>query len=236
MVTGTANQTEQAILNDQANKPGGDGGPGDKGKGAGTDEEKLYSQSELDARLGSAGQKLQRRLDLLSTERDTFKAQATKLEGEIKDARSKVSGLTTEIESLSEKDPDKKALVALRKDYESQLADLKKEKDDLEPARQEVTKFKRDQIVYQVAEDYVTANGEPADKNLFMEKADKFNLSTQEELENLAETMGLTLKDAAAQAGDKRQPVKAFTGTGAGGGETTEEARLKARYPTMDKK
>ena len=233
MVTGTANQSEQANQGDQAIKPGGTGGPGDDGNRAGAEGEKLYSQSELDARLGSAGQKLQRKLDTVTTERDTYKSQSESLTTQSNEAKSKVSELTTEIESLSDKDPDKKALVALRKDYENLLAGLKTREAELEPKLAKVTKFERDQIVYQVAEDYVTAGGEPVDKNAFMENADKFNLSTQEELENLADTMGLTLKDATAQAGDQKPKIKVFTPPGGGGGEQSEEAKLKARYPTM---
>ncbi len=233
MVSGTDNQTDQANLNAKANQPGQDGGA--DGKGIGADETKLYSQSELDARLGNVGQRLQRKLEDVTKERDTYKTEATKLEGEIKGARSNISTLTTEIESLSASDPDKKALVALRKDYETLLTDLNKEKTDLEPAREEVKKHKRDQIVYQVADDYVTVTGEPVDKNAFMEKADKFSLNDRDSLENLAETMGLKLKDDTTPA-DKTKPVKVYSGIQGGGGETSEEARLEARYPTMNKK
>jgi len=188
----------------------------DAGKeGAETKPEKLYRQSEVDALLGRAGQRLQVKLEAVIAERDQFKTQVETLTSEITEAKEAIVSLNTEIEAMSESDPDKSMLVKLRKQKESELRDLKTERAKVEESVKKVTQWERDQLVYRVADEYVTASGEKVNLDAFKTAADKFKLSGEEELEDLAETMGLSRKTETKES--DTPPLTLYSGKTSGG-------------------
>jgi len=220
MGTGTAEETVQATgtAGEESKVPSaGTGLDGDKGRAEGKPE-RTYRQSEVDALLGKAGQRVQAKLDAITTERDALKGQLVTVTTEIAEAKESIASLTTDIETMSDGDPDKQTVLKLRKAKEAELKALKAERDAILPEKQEVAKFKRDQLVYTVADDYVKADGKPVDLNSFMTAADRFKLSVREELETLADTLGFKPKDE-AEGTPKTPPVKAYSGRSEGGGE-----------------
>ena len=228
MVIGTAEETKQATgeaLDALKNAPesstglaGKEGGvkPIDKAQDK---PEKTYRQSEVDALLGKAGQKLQASNILLTTERDALKSQMETLTTEITEAKESITSLTTDIEAMSEDNPDKDALVKLRKEREKELKVLKAERAEIAPSKQEIAKFQRDQLVYTVADEFVTADGKVVDFDAFMTAADKFKLSEREGLQALAETMGLKPKAEVSEEAEEENPLVPPSGRTSGGSE-----------------
>ena len=232
MGTGTADKTIQDTGKAEAPGAGLEGKEG----GAETKPEKTYRQSEVDALLGKAGQKKQSQLEAITTERDTLKSQLESLTAEITEARESIISLTKDIETMSEDNPDKDALVKLRKEREKELKALKAERAEIAPAKLEIAKWNRDQLVYTVADEFVTSDGKDVDPDTFMKAADKFNLSKREELEALAEEKGFKTKEEVQEKAEPEvPPVKPYSGKTEGGGQLTEQDKLKRRYPTMNK-
>ena len=224
MATGTLEETKQDAgkVEDEPKDstiPGAglDGGE----KGAEAKQERMYPQSELDAKLARAGQKLQTKLEAVTAERDTLKAERETLTNEITEARESITSLTEDIERMSEDDPDKDKVVKLRKEKESELKALKKERADLEEPRKKIAQWERDQLVYSVAADFVTADGKSVDMDAFKSRADRFNLKERDDLEDLAETMGFKPKSDADPPEKKDEtPILSFSGKTQGGAES----------------
>ena len=238
MVTGTANKTNQDTGKAQVEvkvPPASSTGLGEQKGGAETKPERTYRQSEVDAMLGKAGQRIQAKLDAVTGERDTFKSQSETLTAEITEAKESIASLTKEIEAMSEDNPDKDAVVKLRKAREAELRAAKAERAKIADSVNEVTKWKKDQLVYTVADEFVTATGENVDMDSFMTAADKFKLSGREELEALAETMGFKPKSELSVEPKELEvpPVKPYSGVteGGGGGKRPTLEELKASTP-----
>lgn len=215
-------ETQEGLKTPPASSTGLDESKG----GAETKPERIYRQTEVDALMGKAGQRIQAKLDAILVERDTFKTQAETLTAEITEARESIASLTSDIETMSEDNPDRDAVVKLRKQKEAELKVLRAERAEIAPAKAEITKWKRDQLVYTVSDEFATANGEDVDKDSFMTAADKFKLSGRDELETLAETMGFKLKSEIPEEPPKADnpPLTPFSATthGGGGWDTTQ--------------
>ena len=236
MVTGTAEPTKAATGEAGAQPTPSTGLNGDRG-GAKAPEERIYRQSEVDALLGKAGQRIQAKLDTVTTERDTLKSQLDSVTAEITEAKESIASLTKDIEAMSEDDPDKHAVVKLRRDKETELKALKKERTELDGPRKEIAQWKRDQLVYTVADEYASPTGDKIDMDSFKKAADRLKLSDRDELEALAEEKGYKRKDELAPAQEASPPPLKPLSTPSDGGtpEKSEEDRLKARYPSMYK-
>ncbi len=229
MVAGTAEITNQATGKEQGVKTPvtGAGLDGEKGR-AETKPERTLKQSEVDALLGKAGQRIQAKLETVTAERDTLKSQVGGLTAEITEAKESIEALTKDIEAMSENDPDKQALVKRRKEQEAELKTLKTERAEIAGDRSEIATWKRDQLVYTVADEFVTATGADIDKDSFKNAADKLKLGGREELETLAETMGLKPKGEVEQSPeDKTQPLITYSGKTSGG--TDDDSNLSPR-------
>lgn len=223
MGTGTAEKTSQDAGQMQE-KPKDLAAPGaglDSGKVGGAETklpEKTYRQSEVDAQLAKVGQRMQVKLEAVVAERDSYKSQVETLQKQISESKQSIASLTEDIDAMSKDDPDKIALVKRRRELESELSNLKLEKAELATSRNEVMQWKRDQLVYSVADEFVTATGESVDFDFFKNAADKFKLSGREELETLAETMGLKPKGEVEKPEEpKIPPPKGYSGVTAGG-------------------
>ena len=238
MVVGTAEKTLQDTGKVQEVAPAPGTGLGEPKGGAETKPERIYRQSEVDALLGRAGTRIQAKLDVVTAERDTLKAQSETLTAEITEARESVASLTKDIEALSEDDPDKHALLKLRKDKEAELRTLKTERAELSESRKEITQWKRDQLVYTVADEFTTANNTSVDLDSFKVAADKLKLSGREELETLAETMGFKPKSEITEEPPKEPalPMKVLSGVTSGGGDNIGNLSPKDRWKEADRR
>ena len=231
--TGTAEKTNQA--NEQKieeKSPEATQGLDEKKGGVETQQERTYSQSEVDALLGRAGQRIQTKLEAVTAERNSFKTQAETLTSQITKANEKVDSLTKDIDAMSEDEPDKHKLVQRRKEWETKLSSLETRETELENDRKEVSQWKRDQLVYNVADEYKTATGENIDMDSFKKSADRFKLSESEDLEAFAESLGYKRKDEIPQKDETPPPPKPFAAKTAGGsdrlGDLPPSERVKA--------
>ena len=233
-MVGTATTQTQATGRTEVKAPVS-AGLGKKTGGVETTPERTYRQADVDALLGKAGQKVQAKLDEVTKERDTFKGQLDTLTEEITEARESLTTLNKEIEAMSEDDPSRKALVSLRREREAELKAAKALRVAAEADVNEHKQWKRDQLVYTVADEYVTSGGDAVDLETFKRAADRFKIKDREELEGLAETLGFSPKEGTL-ASLVTPSVKPYSGkTDGGKAERTEEDRLKERYPTMYK-
>jgi len=219
MVTGTTDTQDTGKV--EAETPPVPSAGLEKG-GAKTEPEKTYRQSEVDALLGKAGQRVQAKLLTVTTERDTLKSQVETLTADITEAKESITSLTKDIEAMSENDPDKFALVKRRKEWETELASLKVEKAKIGESQKEVTQWKRDQLVYSVADEFVMATGEKVDFDSFKKATDKFRLNEREELEAFAETLGY--KPKSEISGESLEPptILPYSGKTDGGQENSD--------------
>ena len=247
---GTAEQTNQADVKEQAKikTPVADTGlDKDKGGGAETKTERTYRQSEVDALLGKAGQKLKADNVALATERDslktevkTLKTQYDALTTEIKEARDSIASLTKDMEALSADDPQKYDLAKIIKERQAELKVAKDERAEIAESKAELTQWKRDQLVFSVADDYVKADGSPVDFDAFKASADKFKLSGREELEELAIEKGFKPKSEASEPDEEppdTPPVHIDSGNTRGGADQLRgDAALEAGLAEERKK
>lgn len=235
MATGTAEKTNQATDSKDDTKAASVAGAGPDGAKGGATPEKTYRQAEVDALLGKAGQRIQAKLDAITTERDTLKSQVDPLTAEITEAKEAIATLTRDIEAMSDGDPDKQAVLKLRKEKEGELKAAKAERAAIAEGQKEVAQWKRDQLVYSVADEYVKADGTAVDMDSFKTAADKFKLSDQEGLVNLAETMGLKPK-AEIPEETKTAPVKPYSGKSDGGGDNIGGMSPRDRIREADRR
>lgn len=230
MVTGTATGTVQDTGKQQVEpKDSVVAGTGLGGKegGAETKPERTYKQSEVDALLGKAGTRIQAKLDAVTNERNTFKSQLDSLTAEIAEAKDSMETLTKDIEAMTRDDPDKQFMVKLRKEKEAELKAAKAERAKIAEEAKEVVQWKRDQLVYTVASEFVTSSDTEVDMDTFKKAADKLKLGDREGLEILAETLGYKSKSETEEEPPKRvvPGVKPYSGKtdGGGGGFTREQ-------------
>ena len=226
MVTGTTETTVQATVKAEDKTPATDKGLEGKVGGA----ERTYRQAEVDALLGRAGQKVQTKLSEITGERDSFKSQLDSLTSEITEARESIESLTKDIEAMSEDNPDKHASVRLRKEKEAELKAAKAERTkvtgEVAETLKEINQWKRDQLVYTVADEYVTATGEKIDMDNFKSAADRLKRNEREELEAMAEIMGYRIK---VETPEKKETLTPYSGITQGGSNMPESAKDKIR-------
>lgn len=195
-------------------------------------EKESYTKQEYQAAiiktksdvLAEAG----RTIASLTSERDSLKSASAELE-EAKQALEEIN------EQLKD-NPDGIALVAaLKKAIAREKVAVAKDTeatDRLAKAQVIEDMEKRDTLIIELAEKYMTAAGEDVDPVAFHKAANRFDITKpdQAKLEAIAEEKGWKLKIEPATS-ESGEPL--VSGKTSGGGLTTEEARLKARYPTM---
>ena len=186
-------------------------GAGLEGKKESTEAkpERTYTESEYKRAVGTAGQKLKADLDAVTAERDTLRGQLATITEEITEAKASIEDLTKQIDVEAGEDPERKGLIKLRKDKEAELKALKVERAAVAETAKENIKFKRDQLVYAVADEYGT------DYDRFMANADRLKANDRESLVAVAETMGLKLK---VEVESEIEPHIPASGKTSGGG------------------
>ncbi len=189
-----------------------------------TESPKLYSQAELDAKLGRAGGKMKAQLELVIKERDDFRDKhqsATKtheeLNAKITAAQDEIETLKSTLESLNSEDTGK-VLQNIR-DWEKKLNNLTERERNLTPREERVNNFERTELIYTVADEYNLDDPEAKDK--FKAAADRLGIKERDGLITLAETMNLKLREEeeseTAPAEKKPKAPKPFSGKPEGG-------------------
>lgn len=219
---------------------------GDKGGITSTETLETYTKKEylkgISDALAEQGRKHKAELDPIVKERDTIKAQLQTNTSELEDNKAEIEKLQAKIDALASDDPEKFNAVKELKEAREERKQLKTKEKELEgkeselaESKNELAIWKRDQLVYQVADEFITSDGKDIDFDSFKGNADKFKLNEREGLIALAETMGLKLKTEIPKT--EVPPLKSYFGITEGGkGELTEQEKLDARYPTMKKK
>ena len=167
-----------------------------------------YTEAEhlkgIEDAIAQYGDKIKReRIDPITTERDSLKSQVSNNTTDLADNKTEIEKLRARVSDLTSEDPEKfKAVTKLNEaeDERTRLKGVERElatrEVSLAESKNEMVAWKRDQLVYTVADEYVTADGKDVSPDSFKLAADKFNLSDKEALVSLAETMGLKPKIA----------------------------------------
>ena len=237
MVTVTDNTAIKDTGKEQAAKPpvSGAGLDGEKGR-AETKEEKVYRQSEVDALLGKAGQRIQVKLAAVVTERDTLKSQFEATLTELNEVKESLESVNKDIEALSSDDPEKTILIKRRKELEVELRRVKAEGVSIAEDKNALDTWKRDQEAYTVASEYVTATGTPIDLDSFKNIAEKLKVSGRESLEDLAATLGYKPKDETTTEEAEEPPIKPISGKtlgGVSGSDRSSREKIRSGFDAL---
>jgi DNA gyrase/topoisomerase IV subunit A len=235
-VTGTEAGTIPAGEGNKTPEPEGKT-PVDQNKVSPEDEPK-YSEKQTQSLVNAAKSEMGRTLKEVEKERDSLKTKLETKENELSVIGTEIEDLQKKLDDMSSDDPARfdvvkelKAAREERKQLRTEKATLKTEKDTLEEDKKEVAKWKRDQLVFTVADEYVTADGEAVDFNSFMTAADKFELSSRETLTALAETLGFKLK---TQPGTEQPKApKPYSGKTDGGFSESLEELMKVKTKNL---
>ena len=195
-----------------------------------TDETpRTYSQEELDARMGKAGGRMKAQLELVTKERDDFRAKhesATKAHGElnsqITQAKEQIDTLNNTLDSLDSEDAGKVRQTI--REWEKRLNSLNEREKNLVPREERVNSFERVELIYAVADEY--GLDEPDAKDKFKAAADRLGIKEREGLMTLAETMNLKLRDEEEEPEETPKPKapKPYSGKSSGGSPESLEA------------
>ena len=228
MTTGIADKTKQPDEKVQGKTPVPEtrvAGVEEHTKG---ESPKMYTQEELDARLGKSGGKMKAQLEFVTRERDDFRTKhemATRAYGELSSqitgAKEEIETLKSTLEGLESQDATKVRQTI--RDWEKKLANLTEREKNLSPREERVNTFERTELIYAVADEYGLDDAGAKDR--FKAAADRLKIQDRDGLITLAETMELNKRDEE----EPEKPIKApvpFSGKSVGGSQ--------GKTPTLD--
>ncbi len=158
---------------------------------------KTYTQAEVDNITRNVGRQIRDELQTVQHERDDLKG---KLSTEIAAKQTEIDNLTAEIDELAKDDPDKTDLVKLRREAKVKLATLAAKEAEantkFRDREAKVQKFERDQMIFEIADTYTTADGKDTDPDSLMKASDRLKVSDRDGIVALAEEKGWKLKAA----------------------------------------
>lgn len=163
---------------------------------------KTYSQAEVDQITANLGRQIRSELKTVTKERDDHSQKSLLKDTEISTLKQSIEELNAQIEELSKEDTDKAELIKLRREAKARLTAVIDRED-------KVSKRERDQLVYDIADEYVKADGSELsvdDYNSFMKSADRWKANTQTDIEELAKERGWKKKVDGEPV--KEEPVK----------------------------
>ncbi len=222
VMLGTADKTRQPDEKGQGTTPVPEARATRNEERTKTETPQTYTQEELDARLGKAGGKMKAQLELVSRERDDFRAKhesATKtqqdLNSQIEKANEEIKTLMDSFESLNSEDAVKVRQII--RDWEKRGSALEEREKALAPREERVNNSERVELIYTVADEY--GLDDPDAKDKFKAAADRLNIKDREGLIILAETMNLEIREESAEESEKPKPKapKPFSGKSEGG-------------------
>jgi len=191
--------------------------------------EEAYKKAISDA-LAKQGRENKVAVETIIKERDTLKGQIRSKEDLLSDITTEREELKKQIDDLSKDDPEKFNIIKKDRELRERENQLKTKLRDLE-ARE-------------------TTHGERIKKAeglereiLIQEIVDEYEGGNFDKLKDLCETLEVTGEDKIRVTADTlwtkkpetpvEPPVKPFSSMTDGGGQLTEEGRLKQRYPSM---
>ena len=173
-----------------------------------------------------------RELKAAKTEAESYKTAHSKLESELNETKEKMNEIQRRIDEAEEEEaknsPESLRLYQRQRQLREDEAKLKEGKRQLEKERQEHTaeltearEGKMEMAIISMAVEHHIDIGK------LKEKCQRFNLTTEEQISEMAET----LAEQAQTGGDSKKKIpQGDSGRTIGGG--TEDS-LKARYPSM---
>ena len=178
----------------------------------------------------AVGSKLGRELKAARLETEQYKSSQSRLESELNETRERMSEVQRRIDEAEEEEargsPDSMKLYQRQKQLRVDEARLKDERRQLEKERTEhaselatAREGKTEMAVISAAVEHHVDIGK------LKEKCQRFNLTTEEQISEMAETL-------AGQAGGDSKKIIPKGDSGATIGGVTED-NLKARYPSM---
>ena len=216
-----------------------------------------YTQEQLDkiveATIRERHAKLDKQIDSLTKERDGIKVQLEKAVSEAtaikEETQGKIAELESDLEEAVKGDADAADVQKLKKalrDEKSQLAkDAKVEKEAIAAEKEALTKereewaetvTKAQETVFE--QDVIDIAGEYAGDDI------KKSIEYSDTLKTLCDKAGIKTKEGAKEMAEvlwkkseeksKEEPMVADSGVSKGGGDVTEEKRLKSRYPNTN--
>jgi len=173
--------------------------------------------------IAQYGDRIKReQIDPITKERDTLKTEVGKYETKLTDVREELGKLEQRIEELASDDPEMKNVEKRAnqlREQERTLKDRTRDAEAKEAANTEsqirIDKWDRDQDVYKVADEFVTASGEDVDKDSFMANADQFNVIGKDKLVDLAKALGYKPKEGTPSPVTQVKPYSGKTSGGA---------------------
>lgn len=155
-------------------------------------------------------------LDPITKERDTFKTERDSLKVQFEAVKSEMSEVTKEIADLKETletldSEDAGRVKQIIREKQRELTDLKAQKEALAEPAKEVAKWKRDQLITSVADEYGLKTQEQL--KAFREAADDLNRNTREELLAMARHLKLSVKE---EVKEEVQPHVPFSSKNSG--------------------
>jgi len=192
---------------------------------------KLYTQKDVDAFVHTIKSEAGREKKALETEVVSLKKQVQSKEDELTDNASEIEKLQEKIDNLASDDPNRFNAVKELKAAQEERRQLKADRRALEVEKEthgEAVKLAQDTLreisIWEMSAEY--ENGDPV---RLKDLCDTFEAKSEEQIRKVADTLW-TKKAAEPIEPSLLHPFKSET---VGGGEKTEQQRLKERYPTM---
>ena len=207
-----------------------------KEKVSSTEEEpRLYTQKQLDDLVHMAKSEAGRDRKALEVERDQFKSKAEKLETQITDIQTERDKLQSDLEEMSADDPKKFDIIKRDRELREQQRINQAKADELaetEKASAEKIRIASETMleinIWEIAAEYKSS-----DPVKLKDLCSTFGATSEEQIRKVADTMWEKENPAPKTEAEKQEALKLVSGKTSGGGEPTEEDRLKSRYPSM---
>jgi len=177
----------------------------------------LERKKAIEDAIAKYGDRIKReKLDPITHERDTFKAERDEFRGKYESLSVETSEKTKEITDLKETletldSEDAGRVKQIIREKQRELTDLKAQKEALAEPAKEVAKWKRDQLITSVADEYGLKTQEQL--KAFREAADDLNRNTREELLAMARHLKLSVKE---EGKEEVQPHVPFSSKNSG--------------------
>jgi len=183
-----------------------------------------YTKIEVDKMVSDAAMVIGREKKLVEFERDQLKTQIKSFENKVTDHQEELASLEKRIAELASNDPELNNLEKRAKEVREQerqakakLHDAEAKEAEIAEAKNEIATWKRDQLIYSVADDFVTVDGSNVGFDSFKARADLFNISEKEALVALAETMGFKPKTEGEPETKSPSTGRPYSGVTSGG-------------------
>ena len=194
------------------------------------EEPKTLSISEATGLVNNARMDAGRAQKAAEVERDGFKTQSETATAQVEELNESIKTLESKIDDLTSEDPKRFDAIKELREARAERLRLKTDRLAFDTEKQtnaEVVKSANDTL-REISIWEVSATHEGSDAVKLKEMCDLSGATSDEQITKVADTLWPKKVTEPASA-----ELKPFTGRTEGGGEATEEQRLKERYPKM---